>query len=199
MSWEDAWREGRTGWDAGGSPPVLGQLVADGSLPSGRAIVPGCGAGYDLLTLSHAVERVVGVDLAPTAKRAFDANVQARGLDPSRTQYLVEDFFAFEPEAPFDLFWDYTFLCAIEPERRTDWARRVDELIAEDGELVTLIFPVVDRPLNPGGPPHPMSPDLVRSLLEPRWEATHLEPVEVSHPGREGKEWLGRWRRRAQG
>lgn len=197
MTWEDAWKEGRTRWDAGDSAPALKKLVESGSLPSGRALVPGCGTGYDLLTLSRAVDQVVGIDLAPTAKRAFDGFVEERGLDPARTQYLVEDFFAFAPEAPFDLFWDYTFLCAIDPDRRQDWARRVDELVAEGGELVTLIFPVVDEPMNPGGPPHPMSPDLVRDLLEPRWTPTHLEPVEVSHPGRQGKEWLGRWRRKS--
>jgi len=195
MTWEDAWREGRTHWDAGDSPPVLKSLVANGSLPNGRAIVPGCGTGYDLLTLSQAVDRVVGVDLAPTAKHAFDGFVAEQGYDAERTQYLVEDFFSFQPEVPFDLFWDYTFLCALDPDRRRDWARRVDELLADNGELVTLIFPVVDEPMNPGGPPHPMSPDLVRGLLEPRWRATYLEPVAVSHPGRVGKEWLGRWRR----
>ncbi|MCZ7685418.1 MAG: TPMT family class I SAM-dependent methyltransferase [Sandaracinaceae bacterium] len=53
MSWEDAWREGRTGWDAGGSPPALIELGARGVLPAGRALVPGCGAGWDVLTLAE--------------------------------------------------------------------------------------------------------------------------------------------------
>lgn len=199
MSWEDAWREGRTRWDAGDSPPVLKRLVDEGALPRGRALVPGCGTGYDLLTLAPVMDEVVGVDLAPTAKRAFDDFLVDRKLDRDRVQYLVEDFFAFSPGSPFDVMWDYTFLCAIDPEWRGRWAERVDTLLAPDGELITLIFPVVDTPMNPGGPPHPMSPDLVRGLLEPRWEATHLEPVTTSHPARTGKEWLGRWRRRGTG
>lgn len=195
MTWEDAWREGRTGWDAGAAAPALRRLVAEGTLPAGRALVPGCGAGYDVFALAADDRVAVGLDLAPTAAKRFEALREERGLSANRAPLVIGDFFAFEAKAPFDLIYDYTFLCAIEPERREDWARRVDALLAPDGELVTLIFPIVDQPMNPGGPPHPMSPDLVRELLEPRFEATFLEPLTESHPGREGKEWLGRWRR----
>ena len=70
--------------------------------------------------------------------------------------------------------------------------------MAPGGELITLLFPVVDvPPRGEGNPPFPLTPDHARALLEPRWEATTLEPVGESHPGRQGKEWLGRWRRRA--
>jgi hypothetical protein len=136
------------------------------------------------------------LDVAPTAAERFETLRAEKGLDEGQAAIVVEDFFAYEPEAPFDLIWDYTFLCALEPQRRSDWARRMVELLADDGEVWTLIFPVHPEPMNPGGPPYPMTPDLVRDLLEPRFSALSLEPVQTSHPGREGKEWLGRWRKR---
>ncbi len=195
MSWELAWREGRTRWDAGASPPVLASLVA--SHPKvARALVPGCGSGYDVFTLSALAERVIGLDVAPTAAERFEALRRELGVDPARAELRVADFFDFEPDERFDLIWDYTFLCALEPQRRDDWARRVDELLADDGELWTLIFPVDPVPMNPGGPPYPMTPELVHDLLAPRFAALSLEPVVLSHPDRRGKEWLGRWRRR---
>ena len=43
MSWEQSWREGRTGWDAGEAAPPLVDLIASGALPKGRALVPGAG------------------------------------------------------------------------------------------------------------------------------------------------------------
>ncbi|HJL17393.1 MAG TPA: methyltransferase domain-containing protein [Sandaracinaceae bacterium LLY-WYZ-13_1] len=196
MTWEKAWREGRTGWDAGASPPVLEELVRRGELPAGRALVPGCGAGYDVFTLATEERRVVGLDLAPTAARRFEALREARGVPAERASIVVEDFFAYEPEAPFDVVWDYTFLCAIDPSVRADWARKVESLLAPEGELVTLIFPAVDEPPRGEGPPHPLRPEHVRELLEPRFEAVELRPVDRSHPGREGMEHLGRWRRR---
>ena len=195
MSWEEAWREGRTGWDAGESPPVLRELVAEGSLPSGLALVNGAGAGYDILTLAGPTRRVIGLDLATTAAERFRALRAERDISAQHAELTVDDFFTHEPIAPFDLIWDYTFLCAIEPAQREAWAERVDDLLAPGGELVTLIFPV-DPGRDPDeGPPYPLTPDGVRELLAGRFEPTHLAPVDRSHPGREGKEWLGRWRR----
>lgn len=197
MTWQEAWAEGRTPWDAGASAPTLVRLAEAGALPRGRALVPGCGSGYDLLTLAGAGLRALGVDLSDVARVRFEALREAAGVAPERARVEVADF--FDPDAvagPFDLVYDYTFLCAIAPERRRDWAARVAELLAPDGELLTLIFPVADAPVNPGRPPHPMSPKLVRDLLAPHgFEAWVLEPVAESHPSRRGREWLGRWRK----
>lgn len=194
MSWEQAWKEARTPWDAGASPPVLAQLVRSGTLPTGRALVPGCGAGYDVLTLASPERVAIGVDLAPTAAARFEQLRAQRGIPASQARYEVVDFFEYAPEAPFDLIWDYTFLCALDPRQRDAWADRMDRLLAVDGELLTLIFPVVDRSPDQG-PPYPMTPRLVQELLAGRFEATELQPVATSHSSRLGKEWLGRWRR----
>lgn len=195
MTWEKAWREGRTPWDAGGSPPILEALVRSGELPRGRALVPGAGSGYDVLTLATAGREVVGLELSSVAIARFESLRGEAGIVADRARVLARDFFEWEPEERFDLVWDYTFLCAIEPSLRPRWAERMDSLLTAEGELVTLIFPVHQGDPE-AGPPYPMSPGLVKDLLEPRFTATKLEPVETSHPARLGKEWLGRWRRR---
>jgi len=196
MTWEDAWREGRTGWDAGCASPTLRRLVAEGSVAPGRALVPGCGAGYDVFALAADDRVAVGLDLAPTAGERFAALREQQSLSADHAQIVIGDFFGYLPEARFDVIFDYTFLCAIEPDQRQAWAEKMDALLADGGELITLIFPVTDVPMRPGGPPYCMSPELVRELLEPRFAHHVLEPVTESNPGREGKEWLGRWRRR---
>lgn len=196
MSWEKAWREGRTGWDAGASAPALVELTERGVLPTGRALVPGCGAGYDVFTLASDEREVVGLDIAPTAAERFEALRRERGIAAERATIVSADFFAFDAE-PFDLIFDYTFLCALDPSVRPTWAKRVDALLADGGELVTLIFPAVAEPPLGQGPPFPLHPADVRGLLEPiGFEAIELAPVTRSHPGREGLEHLGRWRRR---
>ena len=61
-------------------------------------------------------------------------------------------------------------------------------LLADDGELLTCVFPIGPRN---GGPPFAMSVDLVRSLLEPAgFEATLVQdnlPLDEQHrrPGDE--------------
>ncbi len=199
MSWELAWREGRTGWDAGAPAPALVELVARGVLPEGCALVPGCGAGYDVFALASERREVVGLDVAPTAARRFEALREERGVAEDRARIVTEDFFAFDA-GPFDVIFDYTFLCAIDPSMRPAWADRMDALLAPEGELVTLIFPATDAPPFGSGPPFDLRPAQVRALLEPRgFEAIELRPVTRSHPGREGLEHLGRWRRRREG
>lgn len=202
MSWESAWREGRTGWDAGAAAPSLVDLIERGEVSGpGRALVPGCGSGYDALALAEAGLEVIGLDLAPTALERFHALRDARGIAPERARGVAADFFEWEaPEGGFDVVWDYTFLCAIDPSQREDWAAKMRAIVVPGGELITLVFPI-ERITGPDreGPPFQLKPGDVRALLEPEWEAVELAPVPktLSHPGRVGLEWLGRWRLRS--
>ena len=198
MSWQEAWAEKRTPWDAGQSPPILEALVAQDVLPHGHALVPGCGSGYDVLTLASPERTVLGLDLAEGARERFEKLRDSRGIPAEHAAVRTGNFFEYDHDERFDMVWDYTFLCAIEPEMRDRWVERMHEIIAPSGELVTLIFPVrsIDErpPEDAEGPPYPMHPELVRELVEPRFECIELRAVTESNEGREGMEWLGRWR-----
>ncbi len=193
MTWEAAWEEGRTPWDAGRSAPVLRTLLDQ--LPDGRAFVPGAGSGYDVLTLASPTRSVVGLDVAPLAKDRFDTLAQGHP-HRDRVEFVVDDAFTYSPAAPFDLLWDYTFLCALPIDLRLTWLEMVDRLLGPRGELAALIFPVVPDADPQRGPPYPISPELVTDLVAPILEPISVRKVERSNPGREGKEWLGRYRRR---
>lgn len=206
--------EAETGLAVGPSAVALGpsaeassELAASAPtapIPTGRALVPGCGSGYDVLALAGAGRQALGLDLAPTAILRFRALRDAAGMDAEAAEAVAADYFEFQPEQPFDLIWDYTFLCAIPPALREAWARRAHALLRPGGELITLIFPVLAPPgeLPAGsieGPPFALDPYAVRSLLTPWFEQIALGPAEHSHPARAGREWLGRWRRRETG
>jgi methyl halide transferase len=36
----------------GNSSPALLKLIAEGKIPNGRALIPGCGRGYDVVALA---------------------------------------------------------------------------------------------------------------------------------------------------
>ncbi len=195
MTWENAWQEGRTGWDAGAAAPSLRALLAADSLPGETALVPGCGAGYDVFEFAEAGIDATGLDLAPTAAKRFEALREQLHIAKSAAQIVTGDFFAHEaPDGGYDIIWDYTFCCAIQPEQRPDWANKMASLLAPDGELVTLIFPIEAIRENNAGPPFQLTPEQLKAVLEPKFNSTYLEPVTNSHPGREGLEWLGRWK-----
>jgi len=196
MSWEDAWNAGRIDWDAGGGAPALVEMLDAGELPEGRVLVPGCGSGYDVFELADRGRIAIGIDVSPTAARRFDELRHQRGLSASRASIHVGDFFDYDG-GPFDLIFDYTFLCAIDLEMRHRWASKTCELLAENGMLITLIFPIGGDFAYEEGPPYRLSPDLVRGVALPYFTNVEMRAPKASHPGREDREMIGIWRKRS--
>lgn len=192
VDWHEAWRAGRTPWDAGASPPALRNLLAEGRVPSGRVLVPGCGTGYDLATLARADREVVGIDVSHQARDAF---LRAHPSLPGEVRYEVTDFFTFRPSEGFDFIWDYTFFCALDPEQRPTWADAMKGLVKPDGLLATLLFPYEDPISDREGPPWPVNSAMVRRLLGDAFEGLEVREEPETHPGREGRERLALWRR----
>jgi SAM-dependent methyltransferase len=194
VDWREAWKAGRTPWDAGVSPPALRSLIDRDLVPAGRALVPGCGTGYDLATLARRDREVVGIDLSEDARDAFLASHPDL---PGSVVYEVTDFFSYAPAQGFDFVWDYTFFCALDPDQRDAWSRTMARLVRPGGTLATLIFPFEDPISGTEGPPWPINTELVRGHIDDAFEELETIDVGLSHPGREGKERLVRWRRRA--
>ena len=191
--WEVSWRESVTPWDAGTPAPSLVKLVRDGALPRGRALVPGVGAGYDALALVSSDRSVVGLDLAPTAVGVATARRDAAGVSAQQCAFVAGDFFTHDLGAPFQLVWEYTFLCALDVELRPRWAARMRELLGPDGLLVTLIFPVSDHA---GGPPYAVSPQLYQQArgvaLSYRGRLTRQELPRSFWATRASRSWSSR-------
>jgi SAM-dependent methyltransferase len=194
MDWQQAWKAGITPWDAGASPPALRGLLSGGIVPAGRVLVPGCGTGYDLATLAREDREVVGIDLSEDARAAFLA---AHPDLPGTVIYEVTDFFSYDTANGFDFVWDYTFFCALDPDQRRSWSEVMQRLVKPAGVLATLIFPFEDPISGRQGPPWPINTDLVRGYVQHAFEELETAEVEHTHPGREGRERLALWRRRA--
>ncbi len=215
VDWEGAWQEGRTRWDAGASSPTLLALDSDGTIagllssvqPEApyRVLVPGAGSGYDVFTLARAGRDITGVDLAPSAEQKFSA-LRSEHLTSGSTNYLTRDFFSL-PDDPahrgrYHLIWDYTFFCALPPRLRDAWAATLERLLRPSGVLLTLMYPLVEGTEvdRDQGPPFPLSRAIYeRHLLASNrsFQLERLAAVDRSHPGREGREGLAVWRRKA--
>ena len=194
MDWRQAWKTGVTPWDAGASPPALRSLLDRDAVPGGRILVPGCGTGYDLASLARDDREVVGIDLSEDARTAF----LSRHPDlPGSVAYEVADFFSYAPVEGFDFVWDYTFFCALDPDQRSSWSQTMGRLVKPSGVLATLLFPFEDPVSDRQGPPWPINTGMVRGYIEDVFEELDTAEVELTHPGREGKERLALWRRRA--
>ncbi len=207
-TWEEHWAESNTPWDQGKPAPALVKLVRELTqrpdyVRGGQALVPGCGAGYDVFCLAEAGFAASGLDIAPSARARFAAAREEaslkEGTEPGEAQLITADFFqatAKELRAPYDFIWDYTFYCAIDIEMRGAWSTRMLELLKPNGILATLLFPVDPERPKDQGPPFALDPEEVTRALTPQWERVQFEKVTESHPNRENKEWLALWKRR---
>lgn len=196
QGWEEAWKKGIKPWDAGKSAPALVELLEKNRIPEGKALVPGCGTGYDLVTLASPTRSVLGIELSETAAGVAREYLKSKGLPADRAEVLVADFFELNLPGQFDFIYDYTFLAAMMPQMRVPWAQQMSKLLKpETGLLMTLIFPV-DLTGSEGehGPPFAIKPELYRELLEPHgFVCQELKPAEKSFTARQGREWIGLW------
>jgi methyl halide transferase len=105
--WEGRWERQETGWDIGRPYTPLARMIAAGEIPTGRALVPGCGRGHDVASLAAPDRHAVGLDFAPTA--VAEARAHTATAYPDKAPFLefaAADFFTYAPEQPFDVVFE---------------------------------------------------------------------------------------------
>ncbi|KAL3445284.1 thiol methyltransferase [Aspergillus insuetus] len=182
--WEELWSRGDDlPWDKGAPNPALAEAITTKAdilrLPRAtcarkRALVPGCGRGLDVLLLASFGYDAYGLEYSKTAidvARKEQDRAEQHDKYPVKNEivgrgkitWLQGDFFNDEwLEAAgltrncFDLIYDNTFFCALDPSMRSAWALRYTQLLAAspEGNLVCLEFPRHRDP-SERGPPWP--------------------------------------------
>ncbi len=190
--WLNIWEKGLKigdAFDTGSPSPCLIKEIEEGRVPNGRALVPGCGRGYDVYALATSERIAIGLDLSIVAVNEAQA-LGNRCQAVENAIFRQGNFFELNIEEKFDFIYDYTFLCALDPSIRSDWAKMMSDLVKPGGILLTLIFPICEKT---GGPPFAMSLNIVQELLMTgpeagKWSMERLEllPSELCHAGRDG-------------
>ncbi|KAF5466153.1 hypothetical protein F2P56_016105 [Juglans regia] len=186
--WEDSWEQDVTPWDLGQPTPVILHLHQTGALPKGRALVPGCGSGYDVVAIACPERHVVGLDIS---NRAIMKAEELSSSSPNASYFTFSkaDFFTWSPTELFDLIIDYTFFCAIEPDMRLAWAKRIHDILKPGGELITLMFPIFFNV-------NDLNLCSYEEVLHPMgFKAISIVDNELAIRPRQGREKLGRWKR----
>ena len=166
--WTELWETDFVPWDRGRANPALEDTLRDQTALLGspwtidgsnrrrkRALVPGCGRGYDVLLLASFGYDAYGLEISPAAVEKSKEYAQAHAKDypPRETAngsgkvgFVLGDFFSddwFEQAggSTFELIYDYTvrpirypFLLPalpLSPERPTR-ASPVDEDVLDD-------------------------------------------------------------------
>ncbi len=184
--WEKRFRENFTPWDAGRVPAALHEFLK--AEPRGqRVLIPGCGSGYEVRAFANTGHEVVGIDFAPAA-------VERAQRTLGQLAHLVRpaDFFDFDSGGLFDVVYERAFLCALPRRLWSDYARRVAELLRQEGRLAGFFyFDDGER-----GPPFGLKAGELEALLGERFDRVVDAAVGDSIPIFAGKERWQIWRRR---
>lgn len=195
--WDDLWKTGDfLPWDRGTPNPalvdtleqrteLLGPAIATDSTTGlkrrKRALVPGCGKGYDVLLLASFGYDAYGIEASANAVKACERHAAEQAdkyparnteVGSGSVKFVFGDFFKDGWIASvngglregFDLVYDYTFLCALPPTLRPTWSDRMSSLLSPTGRLICLEFPTY-KPPSTGGPPWALPPVVYEEIL----------------------------------
>ncbi len=184
--WEQRYLAKDTPWDMAGTPPPL-KTYLQSSPPPASVLIPGCGSGYEVQTFHEAGWQPQAIDFAATAV----AQAQTF-LGPLSELVTQADFFNSPDLGPFDFVYENTFLCALPPDWRRDYARRVHALLKPHGSLIGLFYYGTDAE----GPPFPITPTDAANILEDfELVVDRAVPPDQSRPLFAGKERWQEWRK----
>jgi SAM-dependent methyltransferase len=244
--WDELWSKGDfLPWDRGTPNPALIDVLStrkdhlgppvitgtNGKSRRKRALVPGCGKGYDVFLFAafgydafglegsnHVVQACEGFRGEAETREEYKVKDESAGKGDVR--FVHGDFFSedWEKEAGaggFDVIYDYTFLCALQPSFRPSWSLRMARLLAPKGTLVCLEFPTYKEP-STGGPPFALPPEVYEIALPYPGEeieydgdgyvvkaerqrsnsglvrVAHWQPARTHEIGK-GTDWVGLW------
>lgn len=184
--WQRLYDQGGDGWELGGPAPSLVAFMDATPPPVGRVAVPGCGRGHDVRFLAGRGYEAVGFDFAPAALDAARALAERDGV---RATFESRDVFALAGDhaGAFDGVWEYTCFCAIDPQRRAEYARVLEAILRPGGWLLACFYPVR---AGAGGPPFPVSRVEVHELFTPHFRVERLGRPLRSPANRQGEELL---------
>jgi SAM-dependent methyltransferase len=187
--WSARWENNETQWDAGSPTTPLAEYITSLEDHSLRILIPGCGSGYEAeLLWLRGFRNVFVIDIVEKPLARF----RERNPDFPAEQLICGDFFALD--SAFDLVLEQTFYCAIPPEMRDQYVKKMSELIVPGGKLAGLLF---NFPLTEEGPPFGGSEEEYRNRFAAYFEVTVLTPALNSIKPRLGREFWFEFTRKA--
>ncbi len=176
--WEQLYQQGDTGWDRGEVSPALQSFWDKGAFEGAQSIlIPGCGRGYEVVELAKRGFDVTALDLAPSAIAQLNDALHKAGV---RANAICTDMFRYDAPQAFDVVYEQTCLCAIEPSERERYANKVYAWLKPNGKLLLNLMQTGDV----GGPPfHCDLMDVKRLFSEEQW-AWQEEPPFITKRGK---------------
>lgn len=179
--------EGTPGWDLKGPTPILADLLPRLKLAKSRILVLGCGEGHDAAHFANEGHLVTAVDFSEEAIRRAKTHY-SHLIENQNLRFIQSDALQLSTDHnnSFDLVFEHTLFCAIDPEKRNDLVKVWHRVLVPSGFFMGIFF------VNPGreGPPFGGSEWEMRERLKNKFRFLMWSRTDKSLPKRHGKELL---------
>lgn len=180
--WSEIYQNEQPRWDLHAPSPALTDFVPSLKLQKSKVLVLGSGPGNDAAWFAENGHIVTAVDFSD---EAIQLSRSRYGHLPN-IEFVKSDIFTLpkEFENKFDLVFEHTCYCAIEPSRRTELMNVWRRSLVNQGHLMAVFF-VHHKPF---GPPYGGSEWEVRRRLNKSFRPLYWTRMKNSIPSRLGTE-----------
>ena len=177
--WESRYQKKEIGWDAGKITTPLKEYIDQLTNRDLKILIPGAGNGYEFdYLIQKGFKNTYVVDLAPTPLENI------RNRNPQLKENIIQtDFFKLNQK--FDLIIEQTFFCALNPNLRSNYVLKMQEILNPGGKIAGLLF---NFPLTEDGPPFGGSSEEYKYLFSETFKIKTLEKAYNSIKPRANKE-----------
>jgi cyclopropane fatty-acyl-phospholipid synthase-like methyltransferase len=178
--WEERYQQGEDKWDVGEISKPIKEYIDQITDKKIKILIPGAGNGYEFeYLINNGFKNSFVVDYAETPLE----NIKKRIPDLNENQVINSDF--FELEGKFDLIIEQTFFCALNPELREEYVRKMKSILNPKGKIAGLLF---QFPLTTEGPPFGGSKEEYIALFQKDFNSITMETAHNSIAPRKNKE-----------
>ena len=178
--WSERYKNGMTGWDAGSVTTPIKEYFDQVENKDLKILIPGSGYGHEAEYLySIGFKNIFVLDIS---EEPF-ISLKKRLPKLSTEHFIVEDF--FDHKEQYDIILEQTFLSALSPSMRPEYAQKMHDLLVSGGRLVGVLFGV---PLNTDHPPFGGSLEEYNQLFNEIFKIKVLDVCYNSIPPRQGSE-----------
>lgn len=133
--WNNQYVTQATGWDLGAVSPPIKKFIDGIKDKDLKILIPGCGNSYEAeYLLQQGFKNITIIDIAPT----LIGNLKNKFKNNTSITIVLGDF--FEHQNSYDVIFEQTFFCALQPHLRQKYVAKMHQLLNTNGLVVGLLF-----------------------------------------------------------
>ena len=183
--WNFRYQNNQTGWDLGEISNPIKKWFDNQENKKINILIPGAGKGHEVkYGFENGFGNIFYMDFSSRSADLFKEICPGFPKD----QILIGDFFSLKKPLFFDVIIEQTFFCAIDPTLRSNYIKKTNEILKENGKIIGLLF---NREFDTNGPPFGGTEKEYRGLFNSKFNFKKFENSLLSTlPRKEYEFWI---------